>query len=237
MQFRASGNLRAGCEKQMILELLDVLSEAELGELRDLAARSTFIDGRASNVGFAEKLNLQADPNAASTAAAAKVVSAALMRTSRFAEFAFPKRMLPPMLTRYTVGMKYGPHADAALLASKTGPLRSDLSATIFLNDPAAYEGGELVLHMGARSLPMKSKAGGAIIYPSTTLHEVAPVRSGERLVAITFIESFIPEEADRDIVFEIGEISALEGENMHWANRMRLEVVRQNLTRRWSGR
>jgi PKHD-type hydroxylase len=221
----------------MILELKDLLSDAELAELGEMAGRVTFVDGRSSNVGFAEKQNLQADPQTGDAPKAAKLISAALMRTGQFLDFAFPKRMLPPMLARYTPGMKYGPHADAALLATPQGPLRSDLSATVFLAPPANYEGGELVLHMGARSVPIKLNAGAAIVYPSTTLHEVAPVRNGERLVAITFIESFVPEESDRDILYELGEISALEGNNMHWANRMRLEVVRQNLTRRWSGR
>ncbi len=221
----------------MILELAELLVEAELAQIRALAARMKFVDGRASNSGFAEKVNLQADPSAADAGEAAKIVSGAMMRSRQFLDFAFPKRVLPPLVTRYPPGMKYGPHADAALLATPTGPLRSDLSATVFLNPPEAYEGGELVLHYGARSIPIKFKAGAAVVYPSTTLHEVAPVRAGERLVAITFIESFVAEEADRDILYELGEISALEGEKMHWANRMRLEVVRQNLTRRWSGR
>jgi PKHD-type hydroxylase len=66
-------------------------------------------------------------------------------------------------------------------------------------------------------------------------LHEVAPVRSGQRLVSITFIESQIPDEQEREMLFELGEISALEGANMNWLNRMRLEIVRQNLTRKWS--
>ncbi len=221
----------------MILELKDVLTEAELAQLRGMASRMTFLDGRSSNTGFAEKMNLQADPGAAEARESAKIVSGALARSREFTDFAFPKRVLPPLLTRYTAGMKYGAHADAALLATPTGPLRSDLSMTVFLNPPESYEGGELVMHLGARSVPIKLHAGAAIVYPSTTLHEVTPVRSGERLVAITFIESIVPEEADRDVIYELGEISALEGNNMHWANRMRLEVVRQNLTRRWSGR
>lgn len=221
----------------MILELKELLAEADLAKLRELAARMTFVDGRASNTGFSEKVNLQADPQADEAQAAAGIVSGALMRSREFLDFAFPRRMLPPLIARYSPGMKYGPHADAALLATPLGPLRSDLSATVFLNPPDAYEGGELVLHFGARSMPIKFQAGAAVVYPSTTLHEVAPVRSGERLVAITFIESFVAEESDRDVLYELGEVSAIEGANMHWANRMRLEVVRQNLTRRWSGR
>lgn len=221
----------------MILEIKDLLTEAEAAQLRALAAKMSFVDGRASNTGFAEKVNLQADPKDAASTECSKLVSAALMRSRQFLDFVFPKRMLPPLMARYTPGMKYGAHADAALLATPSGPLRSDVSTTVFLNAPESYEGGELVLHLGARSVPIKLPIGAAVVYPSTTLHEVAPVRSGERLVAITFIESFIPDENDRDIIYELGEISALEGDNMHWANRMRLEVVRQNLTRRWSGR
>lgn len=221
----------------MILELKDTLNAAEIARLRELAAVTKFVDGRASNHGYAEKKNLQVDPAEAGAQEAAKTVTAALMRLRQFTEFAFPKRMLPPMLARYEPGMKYGPHADSALLATPSGPLRSDISATVFLSPPETYDGGELLLHMGARSMAIKLAPGAAVIYPSTTLHEVAPVRSGQRLVAITFIESYVPEEADRDILYELGEISALEGGNMDWANRIRLEVVRQNLTRRWAGR
>lgn len=220
----------------MLLEIKDLLSSAEVTALRGIAAQTTFVDGRASNPGFAEKVNLQAE-SGSDASKASQIVQAALMRSRQFLDFSFPKRMLPPMLTRYSPGMKYGPHADAALLSTPTGPMRSDLSCTVFLSEPSEYNGGELVVHLGARSVPVKFAAGSAIVYPSTTLHEVAPVSSGERLVSITFIESFVAEEADRDAVFELGEVSALEGENMHWANRMRLELVRQNLIRRWSGR
>lgn len=221
----------------MILEIKDLLTADEISQLREMASRMKFIDGRASNSGFAEKVNLQADPSDKEAIESARILSTAMMRSRQFLDFVFPKRVLPPLLARYVPGMKYGPHADAALLATPTGPLRSDISSTVFLNAPESYEGGELVVHLGARSVPIKLAAGAAVVYPSTALHEVAPVRSGERLVGITFIESHIPEESDRDIIYELGEISALEGGNMHWANRMRLEVVRQNLTRRWSGR
>jgi PKHD-type hydroxylase len=88
---------------------------------------------------------------------------------------------------------------------------------------------------LGVRALPLKLPAGNAILYPSTTLHEVVPVRSGQRLVSLTFIESEIPDEQERAMLFELGEVSALEGNNMNWVNRMRLEVVRQNLTRKFS--
>lgn len=219
----------------MFLEIKNLLSAAEVGQLVDISQRLNFVDGRASNSGFDQKHNLQADPRDNGYAESVKIVADAFGRSREFRDFAFPRRIAPPLLARYEPGMKYGPHADAAFLPLPEGPLRSDLSCTVFLSDPRSYEGGELVIHLGVRALPLKAAPGNAILYPSTTLHEVAPVRSGQRLVSLTFIESEVPDEQERAVLFELGEISALEGNNMNWVNRMRLEVVRQNLTRKWS--
>ncbi len=106
---------------------------------------------------------------------------------------------------------------------------------TIFLNDPASYQGGELVIHLGAKPVAIKGEPGSAIAYPSTTLHEVRPVTEGERLVAITFIESQIVDERLREILYTLNEVAALEGLKMEWDNRMRLEHVRHSLHRIWS--
>ncbi len=219
----------------MFLEIKNLLTEPEVARLVALSSEMKFVDGRASNSGFAQKQNLQADAGDAGYAESVKIVADAFARSREFRDFAFPRRIAPPLLARYEPGMKYGPHADAAFLPLPEGPLRSDVSCTVFLSDPRSYEGGELVIHLGVRALALKSAPGGAILYPSTTLHEVAPVRSGQRLVSLTFIESEVPDEQERAILFELGEISALEGNSMNWVNRMRLEVVRQNLTRKWS--
>jgi len=219
----------------MFLEVKNLLTDAEVAHLTTLSQRMSFIDGRASNTGFSQKQNLQADTSDSAYAESTKLVADAFARSREFNDFALPRRIAPPLLARYEPGMKYGPHADAAFLPLPGGPLRSDLSCTVFLSDPRSYEGGELVIHLGVRALPLKAAPGSAIVYPSTTLHEVAPVRSGQRLVSLTFIESQIPDEQERAMVYELGEISALEGASMNWINRMRLEVVRQNLTRKWS--
>ncbi|MGE0532123.1 MAG: Fe2+-dependent dioxygenase [Hyphomonadaceae bacterium] len=219
----------------MILEIENLLQSAELERLRNLAATMKFVDGKATNPAFDQKDNLQADPADATSAEVSQTVSEALKRSAEFTNFAFPKRMAQPLMAQYEPGMKYGPHADAAMIVTPRGVTRSDVSCTVFISDPDSYEGGELVLHLGARSVPIKLKAGHAVVYPSTTLHEVAPVRKGKRQVVITFIESLVGDERDREVLFELGEVSALEGAKMHWASRMRLEVVRQNLMRRWS--
>ena len=88
---------------------------------------------------------------------------------------------------------------------------------------------------LGNQAIAFKGAPGEAIVYPSTALHEVLPVRSGQRLVSITFIESYIADEHKRTQVYELNEIAALEGLAMKWENRVRLDVVRQNLLRMWS--
>jgi PKHD-type hydroxylase len=131
--------------------------------------------------------------------------------------------------------MKYGAHADAPYMMVSGVRLRSDLSCTVFISDPATYEGGELVVHLGTRPIAFKGAPGDAVLYPSTLLHEVRPVRTGVRLVSITFIESLIADEHRRTQLYELNEVAALEGLNMRMENRIRFEVVRANLLRLWS--
>ncbi|MGE3251260.1 MAG: Fe2+-dependent dioxygenase [Hyphomonadaceae bacterium] len=219
----------------MLLEIKDLLSPAEVARLIELAGKLKFVDGRVSNPHAVAKNNLQADFGDPLFAESVKIAADAYARSAQFQDFALPRFVAPPMLAKYQPGMNYGAHADAALMTVMGRRMRSDLSSTIFLNDPRSYEGGELVVHLGVRALPIKLSPGSAIVYPSTTLHEVAPVRSGERLVAITFIQSSVAEEAKRDILFELGEVAAIEGAKMDWLSRTRLEVARQNLTRMWS--
>ena len=199
------------------------------------AAKSRFVDGRASNPANTTKDNLQADYADPKYAESVQIVSAALVRSREFVDFAMPRHVAPPLLCRYEPGMRYGGHADAALIQVGNSRIRSDLSCTVFINDPRSYEGGELSIEIGSVAVPFKGSPGEAIIYPSTMLHEVMPVRSGQRLVSITFIESHIADEHRRTQVYELNEIAALEGLSMKWESRVRLDVVRQNLIRMWS--
>jgi PKHD-type hydroxylase len=221
----------------MFLEHRDILTPPEVARLTALAGTLKFVEGRLSNPANVTKNNLQADLGAPGYAESSQIVMAALERSREFMDFAMPRKIAPPLLARYEAGMKYGAHADTAFMTvpGVAGQLRSDLSCTVFLNDPASYEGGELVLHIGSRPLPIKGAPGEAFIYPSTLLHEVRPVRAGQRLVSITFIESLIPDEQQRTALFELRDILSLEGLKMDWTNRVRMEVVCQNLIRNWS--
>ncbi|HYR00336.1 MAG TPA: Fe2+-dependent dioxygenase [Casimicrobiaceae bacterium] len=219
----------------MLLKIRNLLAPAEIARLAALSREIRFVDGRASNPANTSKDNLQADQGDPRYAESVQIVSGALGRSREFMDFAMPKHIAPPLLCRYEPGMKYGGHADAALIQIGNARLRSDLSCTVFINDPATYAGGELSIEIGNLAIPIKGAAGEAIVYPSTTLHEVVPVRSGQRLVSITFIESYIADEHQRTQVYELNEIAALEGTTMKWESRVRLDVVRQNLIRMWS--
>jgi len=218
----------------MFLELPDVLTPPEVDRLRALASGARFAAGRLSNPHSTVKNNLQIDHADPAHAEAAKLMAGALQRCEPFRDFAFPRVLAPPMLAKYVPGMNYGLHSDAAFMPLGQRPLRSDLSCTLFIADPGSYEGGELSIQLGARRVAFKGPPGSAVVYPSNTLHEVTPVATGERLVGLTFIESQIPDPAHRDLLYQLNELAALEGFNMSWENRTRLQYVRNNLRRIW---
>ncbi len=218
----------------MFQEIADVLTAEECQRLRDIAKDARFVDGRISSPHSQVKDNLQIDSGGESYAESSRMVAAALQRNEDFRNFAYPRIMAPPLLARYQPDMKYGLHSDAPFMQVGNRPLRSDLSCTVFLNEPDSYDGGELAVQLGTRQVTFKLKPGSAVIYPSTTLHEVLPVTRGERLVSITFIESQIPDSVFRELLFQLDEVAALEGFNMSWENRTRLQYVRANLRRIW---
>ncbi len=221
----------------MILEIPDLLSSLELKRLQQIGAEASFVDGRISNPHNKTKNNQQIDNAAPGYQESSQLLMNALVRHEGFRDFAMPVKIAPPLLCKYDPGMAYGAHFDVASLQLKElqTVLRSDISATVFLHDPASYDGGELVLHLESRKIPIKLPAGGLVVYPSTMLHEVAKVTRGQRLVAITFIESQIIDERQRHMIYSLGEVSALEGLTMKPENRNRLDLVKHNLIRMWS--
>jgi PKHD-type hydroxylase len=213
--------------------ILPILTPEEVRECQRIAAATPFAEGRITNPHNPAKKNEQLHDNAAYQQSS-RVVLAALGRSPEFSGFVFPVAIAPPLLTRYKPGMSYGAHTDVAYMQLPKGMIRSDLSCTIFLNDPAAYEGGSLHIRLGDGSLQFKLQPGEAIVYPSDTLHEVEPVTKGERLVVITFIQSRVQDPFRRNLLFNLNEIAALEGLNMSHENYTRLQLVQHQLLRHW---
>ena len=219
----------------MFLQIANFLTPAEVRSIAELALRTKFIDGRRSNPHNTTKNNVIADPDDLLGQQASQIALAAFQRSREARDFAFPQRVALPVLTRYGTGMAYGAHSDAAFLPLDQRPLRSDVSCTMFISDPAAYQGGELVVYLGSEEVRIKGNAGHAVLYASTAVHQVAQIASGERLVMITFIESQIPDLMQRGLLYALGEVRALEGLKMDWRNRTQLQHVIANLHRMWA--
>jgi PKHD-type hydroxylase len=219
----------------MFLQIENFLTPAEVQEVSQIARQAKFIEGRRSNPHNHTKDNVIGDPSDPAAQKASQIALSALQRNEQAKNFAFPQRVAVPSLARYDVGMKYGAHIDAAFLPLAMQPLRSDVSCTIFISDPAQYEGGELVIYLGSEIIHIKGNAGSAVFYASTHVHQVEPVRSGSRLVIITFIESQIPDPLQRDLLYSLGEVRAFEAAKMEWRTRTQLEYVYANLHRMWS--
>jgi PKHD-type hydroxylase len=220
----------------MFREIEGLLDAPRLTELKRIAAGARFVDGRISNPHSQVKQNLQLDDEAAYRQSS-KIVLDALFAHEEFVNFAFPVAILPPLLTRYSPGMRYGAHNDSAFLQLGQQAIRSDLSCTIFLADPGEYDGGALRIHLGTASIAFRGAPGTAIVYPSHTFHEVEPVTRGERLVAITFIQSRIADPFRRELLYELNEIAALEGLRMAPEHYARMQLVQSQLLRLWGDR
>ncbi len=213
---------------------LSLLNPSQVRELKEIAASAQFVDGKISNPHSKIKNNLQMHDQQAYNRSS-KILHDALMTNQEFLDFAFPEKILPPLITRYRPGMNYGLHADSAIIPVPGDPLRSDLSCTIFLSDVNDCKGGALHVTFGEAGMRFKGLPGTAIVYPSHTLHEVEKITEGERMVAITFIQSRIPDVTNRNLLYELNEVAALEGLNMQHENYTRLQAVQYNLMRKWS--
>jgi PKHD-type hydroxylase len=214
----------------MFLQIENFLTAAEVESIGELARQTAFIDGRRSNPHNPTKHNVIADPTDPKGTQAAQIALAAIQRSEAARNFALPKRVALPVLTRYGIA-----HIDSAFLPGAPEPMRSDVSCTIFISDPGSYRGGELIVYLGSEEVRIKGGAGHAVFYASTSVHQVAPVTAGERLVMITFIESQIADPLRRDILYSLGEVRALEGLKMDWRNRTQLEYAIANLQRMWA--
>src|SRR5699024_4723608 len=118
---------------------------------------------------------------------------------------ALPQRILPPLFNRYRGGGNYGMHIDGSVMRTPTGEqLRSDISCTLFLNDPDDYDGGELIVSDTYGEHEVKLPAGDLILYPSSSLHRVEPVTRGERLGSFFWIQSMLRDDSQRRLLFEM---------------------------------
>ncbi|XZO03116.1 MAG: Fe2+-dependent dioxygenase [Microcoleus sp.] len=185
--------------------MANILTSEELGLIIDRLKNAEFVDGKLTAGWYAQQVknNAQLKNNAAPTQELRNLVNQALKRNSLFQIAARPKAIRPIMFSRYQGGMYYGTHIDNAIMGDEE-LMRSDLSLTLFLSDPATYTGGELVIESAQGEQAFKLDAGSMVVYPTTTLHRVEPVTEGERLAAVTWVQSLVRDAHNREILFDL---------------------------------
>ena len=221
----------------MLYHLKQVLAPDEIRELRDIAKRMPWSDGRktAGIVAAPHKRNTEAAWDSPEGKAASELTMKALRRDPAFFNAALPASLSPPMMNRYAVGMEYGDHCDAAILGGST-PMRADLSATVFISAPADYDGGELVTDLIPGGHATKLPAGDLILYPSNTVHHVTPVTRGERIAMIFWVQSMVRDAEQRAMLFDLGRtLNSLDGPLAKTPELTQLYACYYNLVRMWA--
>jgi PKHD-type hydroxylase len=125
---------------------------------------------------------------------------------------------------------------SASLGAGVPIRVRTDMSATLFLTNPADYDGGELVVLDTFGEHRAKFPAGDLVLYSASSRHHVTPVTRGSRWSSFFWIQSMVRDEAARTMLFEldntIQDLRRQIGDN---AEVVRLTGLYHNLVRRWA--
>jgi PKHD-type hydroxylase len=115
--------------------------------------------------------------------------------------------------------------------------VRSDLSMMLFLSDPDSYEGGELKLKTPYGVESFKEAAGDAVLYATVLPQWIEPLARGERIAAVTWVESYVCDPMQRQLLYELkvatGRVWA-KLPNSEEADM--LSAVHSNLSRMWVG-
>jgi len=193
----------------MLLSIPDVLSLDDVRNVRTLLDQGVWRDGRATAGGQAihAKQNEQLRTDSDAAQAAQEQVLQALQRSALFFSAALPNRIFPPQFNRYSGDTNtYGDHVDGAVMhTARTGDkVRSDVSCTLFLTDPADYEGGELVIQDTYGTQRVKLPAGHMVLYPSTSVHRVEPVTLGARVSCFFWVQSMVRSDEQRRLLFDL---------------------------------
>ena len=190
----------------MLLTIPKLLNDAQLDKIHQVLADGEFVDGRFT-AGFAAaqvKRNEELRQEPERMQLLIRILMASLGHNETFRFGALPHRVADPIFARYRPGMTYGDHVDDPIMGSSGPRFRTDVSMTVFLNPPESYDGGELVIRTAFGERKVKLPAGDAVLYPSSSLHHVAEVTRGERLVALTWVQSYVRDPARRELLYEL---------------------------------
>ena len=221
----------------MLIQLKNVLGPQELTIVKDLFAKANFVDGKlsAGKVAAGVKNNREVASEDPTIEMLNKVVMGNLLRHPIYQRAALPLHIASPFYACYEADMEYGEHIDDPVMGQQQR-YRSDLALTIFMNDPDEYQGGELVIQTEYGEQQIKYAAGDAVLYPATTRHRVEKITQGKRLVAVSWIQSLIKDNEQRNLLYQLScAREKLLRKQSNEEHTKQVDHVYINLVRRWS--
>lgn len=225
----------------MLVKVEAVLSKEEVAQVRRVLEATPWVDGKvtAGAQSALAKHNLQVPEDAPQARELGEAILRALGKSGRFYSAALPLKVFPPLFNRYDQGMQFGAHVDNAIryVTGAAGRIRTDVSCTLFLSEPAEYDGGELVIQDTYGEQKIKFAAGDLVLYPAASLHRVEPITRGSRWASFFWLQSMVREGEKRRLLFEMDEaiqaLAAIHGQ-AH-AQVVSLSALYHNLLRMWT--
>lgn len=224
----------------MLIRIPQVLSAEQVSECCKALETAEWSDGRATAGYLSSRVkdNAQVPEGHPVARRLGDMILDALDKNPLFISAALPLKVVPPLFNRYAGGQAYGGHVDGAVRPVPGTPhrVRTDLSATLFLSEPAEYDGGELVVQGLAGETRIKFSAGDMVLYPGTSVHRVEPVTRGVRLASFFWVQSMVREDAKRDLLFQLDTgLQQLGRDVPNHGSVVQLMGVYHNLLRLWS--
>ena len=222
----------------MLIHIEQLLTAEEAKDCLELLTQAEWSDGQSTAGGLARQVkhNLQLDDQLTQAVAVRQLIEQRLQQHPLFVSAALPHRIYPPKFNCYQNGGHYGPHVDGSVMATPQGPLRTDVSATLFFTAPESYDGGELMIETQYGAQSVKLDAGDMIVYPSNSLHQVTPVTRGHRICSFLWVQSMVRDSAQRELLFDLDQsIQTLTQERGADDDEVRrLSHIYHNLLRQW---
>jgi PKHD-type hydroxylase len=225
----------------MLIRIPALLSLEEVAHCRKVLTETRWVDGRvtAGVQSAVAKNNLQVPEDAPEAVVLQDIILRALGNNDVFNAAALPLRVFPPLFNRYDVGMGFNAHVDNAIryIPSARQRVRTDVSSTLFLSDPADYDGGELVIEDSYGEQCVKFDAGDLVLYPADSLHRVEPVTRGSRWAAFFWTQSMVRDDSGRELLYRFDRsitLTRAELGDSHPAV-LGLTATYHNLLRKWA--